>query len=225
MSAIRFTGVLPPPPRVGWPGPISFHVPAGSFTVIAATPGVSMDLVRLVVGLRAPDAGVVEVLGREPGRLGRWERQRFRRRLGVGFGEPSGLVSNLTLRLNLVVPMVYSGLADASTAEQRAREIIAMLGLEAWTDTRPADLPPEVGREAVIARAVVREPDLLVLEEPTRGLRETRAGWLVGMCRERAGTVVVTTAERDGVQFEVADQVIIVDEAGIEVTNHEVGAV
>lgn len=225
MSALRFADVLPPPPRDGWPGPASFHVPAGIHAVIATTPGVALSLVRLVAGLREPDQGTVDVLGIEPGRLGRWETQRFRRRLGVGFDEPSGLVSNLTLHLNLVVPMLYSGLADSRTAHRRARDIIAECGLGRWAETRPADLPPEVRREAVIARAAVREPELLILEEPTGGLRDTRAGWLLSMCRGRATTVVTTTSEREGVQFEVADQVIIVDDAGIEVTNHEVGAV
>jgi ABC-type transporter Mla maintaining outer membrane lipid asymmetry ATPase subunit MlaF len=225
MSAIRFTDVVPPLPREGWPGRVSFDVPAGRFTVFATTPGVALDLVRLLAGLRAPDQGTVLVLGVEPGRLGRWETQRFRRRLGVGFDEPSGLVSNLTLHLNLVVPMLYSGLADSRTAHRRARDIIETCGLGRWSEVRPADLPPEVRREAVITRAAVREPELLILEEPTAGLRDTRAGWLLSMCRERSGTVVVTTSEREGVQFEVADQVIILDDAGIEVTHHEVGTV
>lgn len=225
MSAIRFVDVVPPPPRQGWPGPLSFDVPVGSFTVIATTPGVALALVRLVVGSRTPASGVVEVLRAEPGRLGRWDLQRFRRRLGVGLAEPSGLVSNLTLHLNLVVPMLYSGMADRATADRRARDMIEACGLEEWMDTRPADLPFEVRREAVIARAAVREPELLVLQEPTAGLREARARWLLAMCRERSGTVVVTAAEREGAQFEVADQVITVDEAGTGVSNHEVGAV
>jgi ABC-type transporter Mla maintaining outer membrane lipid asymmetry ATPase subunit MlaF len=225
MSAIRFIDAVLPPPRQGWSEPLSFEVPVGSFTVIATTPGVALALVRLVVGSRTPASGVVEVLGVEPGRLSRWERQRFRRRLGVGFAEPSGLVSNLSLHLNLVVPMLYSGMADRATADRRAHGMIVSCGLEEWADTRPADLPFEIRREAVVARALVREPELLVLQEPTAGVREARARWLLALCRERSGTVVVTAAEHEGAQFEVADQVITVNEAGTGVTNHEVGAV
>jgi phospholipid/cholesterol/gamma-HCH transport system ATP-binding protein len=200
-------------------------VAEGSFTLFATTPGVALSLVRLVVGLRQPAEGTVEVLGHHPGRLNRWETQQFRRRLGVGFDEPSGLVSNLTLRMNLVVPMLYSGLADADTAQHRATEIIAHCGLGRWADSRPADVPPEIRREAVLARAAVREPELLIVEEPTGGLPEQRAGWLLSMCRERAGTMIITTAEREGVQFELADTVVLLDNSGIETTSHEVGVI
>lgn len=225
MSAVRFVGVVPDPRRAGWPGPISFDIEEGSTTLFATTPGVALALIRLMVGLREPGQGTVEVLGQRPDRLNRWEAQAFRRRLGVGFDEPSGLVSNLTLRMNLVVPVLYSGLADAGTADRRAAEIIQQLELGPWADSRPADVPPEIRQETVLARAVVRDPDLLLLEEPTAGLREERAGWLLSICRERAGTTVLTTAEREGVPFETADAIILLDETGIETNRDEVGIV
>ncbi len=225
MSAVRFTDVVPPPPRAGWPDPVSFAVEEGSLCLFATTPGVALILIRLMVGLREPQEGAVDVLGKRPGRLNRWDTQEFRRRLGVGFDEPSGLVSNLTLRMNLVVPMLYSGLADADTAHERTRAIIDVFELGRWADMRPADVPPEVRKEAVMARALVRDPDLLLLEEPTAGLRDERAGWLLRTCRERAGTAIITTAEREGVQFELADTVILLDNSGTEITNHEVGVV
>ena len=222
---VRFTDVMPPPPRAGWPGPTSFSVEGGSYTLFATTAGLALMLVRLMVGLREPAAGRVEVLDQRPGRLNRWDAQAFRRRLGVGFDEPSGLVSNLTLRMNLVVPMIYSGLADADAAASRAADLIDHWGLGRWADLRPADVPPEVRQEAVIARAVVREPELLLLAEPTSGLRDERASWLLSECTNWADTTIITTAEREGAQFDLADTVILLDDTGIETTSHEVGVV
>lgn len=224
-AAVRFVDVLPPPPREGWPGPISLEIEEGTCTLFATTPGISLHLIRLIVGLREPVEGVVDVLGKHPGTLNRWETQEFRKRLGVGFDEPSGLVSNLTVRMNLIVPMLYSGLADMGDAHRRAKELIAACGLERWADTRPADLPPEIRREAVMARAAVRNPELLVLEEPITGLRSARASRLLRVCRESARTMILTTAERKGVQFDIADSVIYLDEAGMEVSRDEVGVV
>lgn len=221
--AIRFADVLPPPGTEGWPGPVSLEVPAGAFALFVVTPGTGLSLIRMIAGLREPRSGTVEVLGVQPGRLNRWDTQRFRRRLGVGFGEPSGLVSNLSLRMNMVVPMLYSGLRDASAARDAAAALIETMGLTRWAETRPADMPPEVRREAVVARAVVREPDLLVLEEPTAGLRDNRAGWLLSTCRERAGTLVMTTAEQEGIQYEQADLIVTLDTSGIEIRRNEVG--
>lgn len=224
-AAVSFRDVVPPPPREGWPGPVSFDIEEGTFTLFATIPSISLSLVRLAAGLREPVEGVVHVLGKRPGALNRWETQQFRRRLGVGFDEPSGLVSNLTLRMNLVVPMLYSGLADLAEAHRRTAALLKECGLDRWAERRPADVPPDVRREAVIARAAVREPEVLVLEEPVKGLRGARAGWLLSMCRERAGTMMVTTTEREGVQFELADSVILLDDAGMEATGHEVGVV
>lgn len=224
-TAVRFTDVLPPPGTEGWPGPLSLEIQEGTFALFVVTPGTGLSLIRMIVGLREPRAGAVEVLGVQPGQLNRWDTQQFRRRLGVGFDEPSGLVSNLTLRMNMVVPMLYSGLRDAATARDAASALIATFGLERWAEVRPADMPPEIRREAVVARAVVREPDLLVLEEPTSGLRDIRAGWLLSVCRQHARTMIMTTAEREGVQYEHADRIITVDTSGIEVRRNEVGVV
>lgn len=227
MSAvIRFTDVIAPPPREGWPGPVSFEVREGAFVMVMTTPAISIALLRLMIGLREPSEGMVEVLGVRPGRLNRWDAQVHRRRLGVGFDEPSGLVSNLTLRMNLVVPMLYSGIANMATAQARATEILEASDLTRWADRRPADVPPDVRKEAVILRATVRDPELLLLEEPVGSLRDPRARFLLDLCRKRARTVFATTTEREGVQFERADTIISLDESGLhQVQNHEVGVI
>lgn len=224
-SAVRFHEAVPPPPREGWPRPVTFHVEEGDFALVATTAAAALHLIRLLVGLCTPAGGTVEVLGVHPAALDRWATQRFRRRLGVGFGDPLGLVSNLSLRMNLVVPMLYSGIADMANAHRRAADILAEFELQRWAETRPADVPPEVRREAVVARAAVRDPELLILEEPTGSLSDDRARWLLSLCRRRARTVVITTTEREGVQFEFADAVLTLDSKGVETSSHEVGVV
>lgn len=208
----------------GWPGPISFEVPEGAFCVVRTSIALSTQLTRLCIGLREPDAGRVEVLGIQPGTLDRWESQVFRRRLGVGFNEPAGLVSNLTLRMNLIVPLLYSGAAEMEEASARADEALSECGLSEWAGARPADLPPDVRREAVVARAIVRDPELLLLEEPVGPLRDDRASWLLSRCRERARTGILTTTERESIIYEFADIIMLLDEQGLEITYHEVGA-
>lgn len=225
-EVVRFDGVVAPPPREGWPGPVSFTVEEGSFVLMVTPPAVSMVLVRMIVGMREPVEGTVEVLGLRPGRLDRWDSQGYRRRLGVGFGEPAGLVSNLTLRMNLVVPMLYSGLCDMPTAQARAAEMLATCELERWADARPADVPADLRRAAVMARAIVREPELLLLEEPVGPLRDDRAGFLLQLCRERSRTGIFTTSEREGIQFDHADLVYYLDESGLHTKQkNEVGVV
>jgi len=222
-TAVRFTDVVAPA-SMDWPGPISFDIPEGAFCVVHTTMSLSTQLTRLAVGLREPTAGTVDVLGVNPGGLTRWQAQRFRRRLGVGFSEPAGLVSNLSLRMNLIVPLLYSGSAEMSRASERADRALAECGISAWADVRPAELPPDVAREAVVARAIVRDPELLILEDPVGPLREARAGFLLSLCRQRSRTGILTTTERESVIYDHADMILLLDENGLEISHNEVGA-
>lgn len=221
--AIRMRGAVPPPPADDWPGPLDLAIGEGEFRVLIAPPTAAMAFIRLCVGLRAPASGTVEVLGVRPGELDRWRAQAFRRRLGVGFAEPSGLISNLTIRSNLIVPLLYSGAAELAEATARAAETIEACGISRWADVRPAELPPAARRRAVVARAVAREPELLLLEEPVGSSRDAGAAALLALCRERARTVVVLTAAAEGPALDMATLTTSLDEFGIEVPDHEVG--
>lgn len=221
--AIRMRGAVPPPPADDWPGPLDLAIGEGEFCVLTPPPTAATAFTRLCIGLRAPVSGTVEVLGIRPGELDRWQAQAFRRRLGVGFAEPSGLISNLTVRSNLIVPLLYSGAADPAEAAARADETIEACEIGRWADVRPAALPLEARRRAVIARAIAREPELLLLEEPVASTRDADAAALLALCRERARTVVVLTTAAEGPAFELATRIASLDEYGIEVHDHEVG--
>lgn len=223
--AVRFQDVVPPPPADDWPGPLGLEVPDGAFCVITTIPSISLALLRLCIGLREPLGGRVEVLGAEPGRLDRWSARAFRRRLGVGFDEPAGLISNLTLRMNTIVPILYSGAADLGAATRLADETLEACGLMRWANVRPADAPPDVRKLAVAARAIAREPELLLLEEPLASLRDTQAHRLLSLCRKKARTVLVMTTEREGPLFGAATMTASIDEHGFRVDRHEVGIV
>lgn len=223
-TAIRFRAATAPTGTADdWPGPIDLDIEEGEFCVLTAPPSITWALMRLCVGLRAPGSGTVEVLGLRPAELGRWQTQAFRRRLGVAFTDPAGLVSNLTVKLNVIVPILYSGAADQSEATRRAEETITACGIERWANVRPADLPLEVRRKAVIARAIARGPELLLLEEPIASLRDAEAKALLQLCRERSRTIFALTAEDEGPLVEYATRRATLDENGLEVHNHEVG--
>lgn len=220
--AIRLQEVLPPPSFGEWPRPLDLEVPAGAFCVVGAPPSAGAALLRLCVGLVEPSFGRVEVLGIEPSRLDRRRAYQFRRRLGVAL-LPGGLVSNLTLRMNLVVPLLYSGAAELEQANQRATEALAEFGIQEWGNSRPADVPLDVRKKAVLARAVIRDPELLLLEDPGEYLRPARVQWFLSRCRRAGCTALITTAERDQVLFDCADLAAYWEEQGLRLETHEVG--
>lgn len=191
MSALEFRDVVCPIHGNEMGGPWSFTVEEGSLSGILTSPTVGEAIVRLCAGSMAPVSGTVLVLGRNPVEGSRFEQFRFRRRVGVCFHR-LGLTSNLTVRQNLLVPMLYAGGLAAEEADRRVAELIERLQLGRWASARPMSLPPEVRIMVGIARAAVQEPELLILEDPATNLPLEMARDLLFWCRERSGTMVVS---------------------------------
>ena len=203
-AAVRFDAVLPPQAHAAWEAPLSFEVPEGSFYLLQASPARAGTLLRLCLGMATARAGDVEVLGARPARLDRRAAQLFRRSVGTGL-VPHGLISNLTLRMNVVVPLVYGGLAQPAEAARRAEAALAACGLARWADDRPADVPPDARQRAVVARAIAREPRLLLLEDPVWSLDADVAAELLSLCRAHARTTLVALPRRDAALSRLAD--------------------
>ena len=106
-SVIAFTDVVAGTDGQTWGAPVTFSVDASRFYVIRTTPGHSAALLSLCLGWRAPESGSVEVLGVAPAALPRSRRARWRTKVGTVLA-PEGLVTTMTLRANIVVPLIYA---------------------------------------------------------------------------------------------------------------------
>jgi ABC-type transporter Mla maintaining outer membrane lipid asymmetry ATPase subunit MlaF len=222
-TAIAFTGVIPAVYDPDWTTPLTMDVPEGSFQVIRTTPLRSAPFMRLCVGLFSPGSGTIAVLGEDPGSLRRAEAQRFRRSLGVAM-LPDGLISNLSMRMNIVVPLVYSGKAHVAEATRMADAALAECGLAKWANNRPASIPPDVRQLAVVARAIAHQPRLLLLEDPFSSVKSRDAVALAAVCRNSARTVVIATHRRNEALYRFADRTAFWDDRGYQVDNDEVGS-
>ena len=223
-AAVKLEGTVPPPPAFDWPGPLDLEIPAGRTTVVWTLPSLAAPLIRLCVGLRSPVVGRVHVLGVEAGLLARFEGMEFRRRLGVAM-QPGGLISNVTLRTNMMVPLLYAGIANMEESQEMVDDVLGAVGVTRWADRRPADVPPEVRQAAIVARALVRRPELVLLEAPFRALRVKRGVELLELCEQRAGTVVIVETENEPWLFERADMLVTLDERGSRLERDEVGTI
>ncbi len=119
---------------------------------------------RLLLGLTAPDEGSVTLLGHpvpEAAREGRI-------RVGV-VPQVDNLDPDFTVRENLLVYGSYFGLSRAEVAARLPR-LLAFAALEARADSRIQALSGGMKRRLVLARALVNDPELLFLDEPTTGL-------------------------------------------------------
>lgn len=212
-APLTLTGVCPAPGRE-WDAPVDLTVQRGEWVTVRTTPARSEPLLRICVGLLAAARGTVDVLGQDPGRLPNAALGAFRRQLGAAL-QPDGLVSNLDVRRNLVVSLVYAGVCGPEEALARADEGLTAFELTPWAEARPAELPEDVRSVVAVVRAVVRRPALLVLEDPLAAVKSVQAEGLLRRCRRLAPTALVTTFRRNAPLYEAADRILLWDSRGL----------
>ena len=198
---------------VRWPKPLSFQVERGTLLLIKTKSAFSQPLFRMCLGFSEPSNGRITVNGHQPAELGRRAVRDFRRNIGTLL-DPDGLVANLSIRMNLIVPLVYASELEFDEAAARADQMLDVMHLTMWGESRPAALPAEIRQTAALARALVPRPALLLLENPIASVdhRETRR--LLSLCRVQAETLLVATHRTDGILHEFADAVWQWDDDG-----------
>ncbi len=185
---------------------VSLSVPREGFVCVVGPSGCGKTtLLRLLSGLLKPTGGTVFFEGRE--------LTRPRRRIGFVFQEANLMPWRSTLA-NVRLPLELDGTAP-SDAERRVRAMIDLVGLHGFEGARPADLSGGMAQRAALARALVHQPDLLLLDEPFGSLdaltRERMSEELTRIWRESEVTVLMVTHSIEEAVL-LADRVVVLSE-------------
>ncbi|MFC3834697.1 MULTISPECIES: ABC transporter ATP-binding protein [Deinococcus] len=187
---------------------VSLRVPRGSFFALLGPNGAGKStLVSLMSTLLPLQTGSLDIAGLDVRR----HAAAVRRRLGLVFQEPS-LDERLTVLENLDFHGRIYGLGGRER-QQRAEHVLDVVELGEWQNATARILSRGMKRRLEIARGVMHDPDLLILDEPTTGLdvQSRRAVWryLQALRRETGVSLLLTTHQIE--EAEDADLVAIID--------------
>ncbi|AOW89502.1 ABC transporter ATP-binding protein [Streptomyces olivaceus] len=189
---------------------VSFEVPRGELVALKGRSGSGKTtLLNVVGGLDAPDAGRVEVDGRELAELDEEGLLALRRdRIGFVF-QSFGLVPILTAAENVGVPMRLRRTAPRER-EERVGLLLSLVGLADHAAQRPGELSGGQQQRVAVARALANNPALLIADEPTGQLDAETGHSVMELLRAvvRSEQVTALVATHDATLLGLADRVL-----------------
>ncbi|MEM1031485.1 MAG: ATP-binding cassette domain-containing protein [Myxococcota bacterium] len=191
---------------------IDFEIGAGEFFGFLGPNGAGKTTtMSMLQAVARRTGGQLEVLGLDPAVDGK----RIRQRIGV-CPQEDNLDPDLQVRDNLLVYARYFGVPRRE-ARRRAQELLALMQLEHKADVAVSELSGGMKRRLTLARSLVNEPELVILDEPSTGL-DPQARHLIWQklrqLRERGCTLLLTTHYMDEAE-RLCDRLVVMDRGRI----------
>ena len=177
--------------------PVALNVEQGEFVTLLGPSGCGKStLLNMVAGLIAPSAGRISVWGESPNAQSQSHSQsQTERRLSFVFQEAT-LMPWARVAANVRLPLDLQGINRAD-ADRRVRDALRLVGLEKFSESYPRELSGGMQMRASIARSLVTDPALLLMDEPFGALDEITRNRLddelLALWRSKKLTVIFVT--------------------------------
>jgi phospholipid/cholesterol/gamma-HCH transport system ATP-binding protein len=189
---------------------VNLEVPAGQITTIVGPSGCGKTvLLKHLNLLLRPDSGTLEIDGVDVTAATSRVADAVREKLGVLF-QAGALFDSMTVFDNVAFPLVEKTHLSRAEIAERVLEILAQVGLQGMENKYPSEMSGGMQKRAALARALIRRPKILMLDEPTTGLDPTRTHSIHELVREtqqKFGLTAVMVSHDVPVVFEVSDRV------------------
>lgn len=182
---------------------ISFDVPRSQFVcIVGASGGGKSTLIRVIAGLQRPTTGTLLVSDAPV--------QQPAPHIGLMF-QDANLMPWRTVLENIALPLELAGV-DRATRDRTAENLLQMLGLAEFAQAHPAKLSGGMAQRVALGRVLVRQPEVLLLDEPFGALdaltREQVSLDLLRVCEQQQQTVVMVTHDIQEAVL-LADRVLV----------------
>ena len=197
---------------------VTFDVYRGMINMIVGVSGSGKSvLLRQLISVEKPERGRVEIDGIDLVSLPEVELVEQRKKFGMVFQE-SALLDSMTVFENVAFPLrEQEGLHEAEV-EAKVLHQLEMLDVLDARDKLPADLSGGMKKRVAVARAMVSEPEILIYDEPTRGLDPLKAravDQLIAQTRHRFGVTCLVISHDLKSVLDIADYVNVLDDGRI----------
>ena len=195
---------------------ISEHIHPGEKVVVIGPSGSGKStFLRCLNLLEIPTKGSITFDGTEitdP----KVDIDRIRRQMGMVF-QHFNLLPNMTIRKNITLAPVQTGLMKQAQADQQAMELLRRVGLEDKADSYPNQLSGGQKQRIAIVRALAMKPKLMLFDEPTSALDPEMVGEVLDVMKQLAqeGMTMVVVTHEMGFAREVGDRVLFMADGKI----------
>jgi putative ABC transport system ATP-binding protein len=174
---------------------VSFRVAGESCTFIVGPSGSGKSTLLYLIGaLDRPTSGMIRVEGRDITAMTDSEQDDYRRNR-VGFVYQSfNLIGNLSAVNNALLPYIPLGVTPELRA--KAEDLLKQVGMGSRLNHRPYQLSGGQQQRVAVARALIKDPVLILADEPTGNLDRAGGDEIIRLLRERGKTLLIVTHDR-----------------------------
>ena len=195
---------------------ITMKIEKGEFVAIVGQSGSGKSTCMNIIGcLDVPTHGTYRLNGRDVGKMNRNELAAIRNEMLGFIFQQYNLLPKLNLMENVEVPLVYAGISRADR-HIRAREVLEQVGLGDKLKNRPNQLSGGQQQRVSIARALVRNPPVILADEPTGALDSHTGREVLGLLQQlhKQGHPVVLITHDNSIAVQ-ADRIIRLEDGQV----------